>query len=65
MTELTTVTINDAVAEALDAIGDDPEYARARCMLHHAEHLLTDGTTEQATTALNRALAELNEVCPL
>ncbi|MGW3196312.1 hypothetical protein ACWDBD_17335 [Streptomyces sp. NPDC001118] len=60
-----TVTVNEAVTEALDAIGDDPEYATARQLLHRAECLLADGTTEQATAALNEALAELERVCPI
>ncbi len=65
MSELTTMRINEAVAEALDAIGEGPEYTTARNLLHHAEHLLADGTTEQATAALDQALAELDKACPL
>ncbi|MFJ9633780.1 hypothetical protein ACIRU8_39410 [Streptomyces sp. NPDC101175] len=65
MSEPRTVPITDAVAVALDSIGDDPDYATARRMLRHAECMLANGTTEQATEALERALAELDAACPL
>lgn len=59
------VRINEAVAEALDAIGDDPDYATARQLLAEAERALTSGTTVEAADLLDRAVAELEAVCPL
>jgi len=59
------VRINDAVADALDAIGDDPDYAAARCLLNDAARALADGTTVEAAAALDRALAEIEAVCPI
>ena len=59
------VRINEAVAEALDAIGDDEEYGTARVLLAEADRLLRDGTTAEAQQALDAALAELNAACPL
>jgi hypothetical protein len=59
------MAINEAITEALDAIGDDPEYAAARTRLLKAARLLREGTTVEARRALDAALAELNSVCPL
>lgn len=57
--------INDALAETLDAIGDDPDYETARRLLAEAERALASGTTAEATELLNRAIAEIDEACPL
>ena len=57
--------INEAVAEALDAIGDDADYAHARRLLSEAQLALTSGTTAEATALLDQALVEINEICPL
>ncbi|GGV68943.1 hypothetical protein GCM10010294_25200 [Streptomyces griseoloalbus] len=57
--------INEAIAETLDAIGDDPDYETARRLLADAERALTSGTTAEATELLDLALAEVDEVCPL
>lgn len=57
--------INEAIAEALDAIGDDPDYENARHLLAEAERALASGTTAEATELLDRAVAELEAACPL
>ncbi|MDT0608852.1 hypothetical protein [Streptomyces lancefieldiae] len=57
--------INEAVAEALDAIGDDADYETARRLLGEAEKALGSGTTTEAAELLNQAITEINEVCPL
>ncbi|MYS15040.1 hypothetical protein [Streptomyces sp. SID4982] len=57
--------INEAVAEALAAISGDPDYATAHTLLVSADHALKDGTTAEAANLLNRALAEIDAVCPL
>ncbi len=59
------VRINEAVAEALDAIGDDEEYETARALLVEADRFLREGTTAEAGRALDAALAELERACPL
>ncbi|MFJ9740853.1 hypothetical protein [Streptomyces sp. NPDC101166] len=60
-----TVRINEAVAEALDAVGDDPVYDSARRLLLNAERLLRRGSSTEARRALDAALAELDATCPL
>jgi hypothetical protein len=62
---MATLTINEAVAETLDAIGDDPDYAPARLLLIRAEHALNDGTTAEVAALLNQALEEIDAACPL
>ncbi|MFD4788260.1 hypothetical protein ACFWN1_14615 [Streptomyces sp. NPDC058459] len=59
------MNINVAVAEALDAIGDDDTYSSARARLLDAERLLQDGTTVEAQRALDAAIAEIDAACPL
>jgi hypothetical protein len=49
------MTINDAVAEVLDAIGDDEEYAAGRAELLLADRALRNGTTAEARVHLVRA----------
>ncbi|MGW9401455.1 hypothetical protein [Streptomyces sp. NPDC055642] len=57
--------INDALAEALDAIGDDPVYAEARRHLDDATRLLDGGTTAEVQAALDRGIAAMDAVCPV
>jgi hypothetical protein len=57
--------INDALAEALDAIGDDPTYAEARRHLDEATRLLDGGTTAEVQAALERGLAAMDAACPI
>jgi hypothetical protein len=59
------VRINEAITEALDAVGDDPLYASARRLLLEAERLLRVGTSGEARRVLDAALAEVEAVCPL
>jgi hypothetical protein len=59
------VRIDEAVAEALDVVGDDPLYASARGLLLEAVRLLREGTSAEARRALDAALAELDAACPL
>lgn len=59
------VRINEAVAEALDAIGDDPAYEEARRDLEEAARLLSEGTTAEAQAALERGLASVDAACPV
>lgn len=57
--------INDALAEALDAIGDDPDYAEARRHLDDANRLLDEGATAEVQAALDRGIAAMNAACPI
>ena len=59
------MTINDAVAEVLDAIGDDEVYAAARAELLLAERALTKSTTAEARAHLERAQDLIDEACPV
>ncbi|MFG2900956.1 hypothetical protein ACGFZH_28205 [Streptomyces zaomyceticus] len=59
------MTIGIAIAEALDAVGDDEAYGRARTHLLEADRLLREGTTAEASQALDAALLELDASCPL
>ncbi|MFJ3839491.1 hypothetical protein ACIPY6_28845 [Streptomyces sp. NPDC090054] len=59
------MTINDAVAEVLDAIGEDEEYAAGRAELLLAERALRDGTTAAARTHLEQAQRLIDEACPV
>ncbi|MCY0917077.1 hypothetical protein OS965_02650 [Streptomyces sp. H27-G5] len=59
------VTINVAVAEALDAIGGDEEYAAGRAELLLAERALRNGTTAEARVHLKRAQHLIDEACPV
>ncbi|GHG15246.1 hypothetical protein GCM10017667_55950 [Streptomyces filamentosus] len=56
--------IDEAVAEALDAIGDDAVYAEARGLLVKADRLLREGTSGEAARALDEALRVLDAACP-
>ncbi|HEX5565411.1 MAG TPA: hypothetical protein VFY14_00450 [Streptomyces sp.] len=57
--------IEDAIRETLDAIGDDPDYADARHALTAASTALTTGTTAEAHQHLDRALALIDQSCPI
>ncbi|MEV6580291.1 hypothetical protein AB0M92_19235 [Streptomyces sp. NPDC051582] len=57
--------INDAIAEVLDAIGDDEEYAAGRAELLLAERALREGTTAEARIHLDRAQELIDAACPL
>lgn len=59
------VRINEAVAEAMDAISGDPEYAPALLLPRDAEYALVHGTTVEAADLLDRALELINEICPV
>lgn len=59
------VRINDALTEALDAIGDDPVYAEARQHLDEATRLLDGGTTAEVQAALDRGIAAMDAACPI
>ncbi|MEU2076349.1 hypothetical protein ACGFYE_38460 [Streptomyces zaomyceticus] len=57
--------IGVVVAEVLDAVGDDEAYGPARTLLLEADRLLREGTTAEASQALDAALLELDASCPL
>lgn len=57
--------IDDAITEALDAVGDEAAYASARASLEAARDALRVGTTAEAHTHLNQALQALEEACPI
>lgn len=59
------VAIEQAVAEVLDAIGDDEEYADARVELIRADLALREGTTAEAHAHLAEAQRLINESCPI
>jgi len=59
------VRINEAIAETVDAIGNDPDYEIAQRLLAEAEQALASGTTAEAAALLNRAIAEVDKACPL
>jgi hypothetical protein len=59
------VTIELAVAEALDAIGDDEEYASVRAELLRARRALREGTTAEAHAHLLEADRLFGEACPI
>lgn len=57
--------IEDAVAVALDAIGDDPDYDEARQELDAATAALAGGTTREVQDHLDRALHLIDQACPI
>lgn len=57
--------IDVAIAEALDAIGDDPDYATARDALTEASSALVTGTTAEVQWYLERALRLIDDTCPI
>jgi len=57
--------IDLAITEALDALGDDPAYEKARHALVKATDALNAGTTAQAHDWLDEALRLVDETCPL
>lgn len=64
-TDNVTLRIDEAIAEVLDAIGDDEEYTAARIELHAAARALAEGTTEEAHARLEKAQRLLDEACPI
>ncbi|MFJ3950344.1 hypothetical protein ACIPXV_09765 [Streptomyces libani] len=60
-----TAGIEDAIAETLDTIGDDPDYATARAALTEASTALVTGTTAEVQWYLERALHLIDETCPI
>ncbi|WP_329143386.1 hypothetical protein OIU91_05795 [Streptomyces sp. NBC_01456] len=60
-----TTTIEGAVAVAMDAIGDDPDYAAARDALAEASTALVSGTTAEVQWYLERALHLIDDTCPI
>lgn len=58
-------TIEEAVAETLDAIGDDPDYKAARDALTEASTALVTGTTAEVQWHLERALRIVDDTCPI
>lgn len=61
----TTTRIDVAIAEALDAIGDDPGYREARRELDAATEALAGGTTREVQDHLDRALLLIDQACPI
>ncbi|MFF3190544.1 hypothetical protein [Streptomyces misionensis] len=62
---ITPQSVEAALAEVLDAIGDDEVYADARRALLYARDVLRRGTTAEVHGALQRAWALLDEACPI
>ena len=59
------VGIEGAIAETLDAIGDDPDYTAARDALTEASTALVTGTTAEVQWHLERALRLIDDTCPI
>jgi hypothetical protein len=60
-----TANIEEAIAVAMDAIGDDLEYAQARAALTEASTAMATSTTAEVQWHLERALRIIDDTCPI
>ncbi|GGL48284.1 hypothetical protein [Planomonospora parontospora] len=59
------LTIEKMIADVLDALGDDMEYASARAALQDAVAALRNGTTAEAHEYLGQAMRIIDQACPI